>query len=394
MSTPVVMPRLGLSMEEGTIGAWLVGEGEEVEKGQPLFEVLTDKVDMEVESPGEGVLRKILAEEGEEVPVGTPIAVIAAGDEEIEAFLRELQTGETAEVEKPQKPSEAEPVERKPQSGRVRVLASPAAKRAAREAGVDLSQIEGTGPDGRITSEDVERFLSQRTGPPEPVPAAVSTSEVIPLTRVQRVAAERLSASFRDAPHIALSMDLNAEALILRRNELSERSDRVTYNDLVVQATARALRAFPRLNSMLEDDGVHLLPEINIGLAVATSEGLIVPVLRNADARTIQEIARTSTRLIEAARAGRLSPDDLSGGTFTVTNLGMYGIRWFTPVINPPQAAILGVGAIEKRPVVVDDDALRIQPMMTLTLTCDHRTVDGALGAQFLAKLREILESG
>jgi len=383
MITPVVMPKLGLSMEAGTVGAWLVQEDEEVEKGQPLFEVLTDKVDMEVESPAKGVLRKILLEEGEEVPVGTPIAVIAEDEEEIDTFLQELEAGETtAGVGEP---SDAEPPGRKPRGERVRVPASPAAKRVARETGVDLSRVEGTGPSGRITREDVERFLSEGASSP--------ASEVIPLTRIQRLTAERLSASFRDAPHIALSMDVNAEALVARRNELAGKGHRATYNDLVVQAIGEALRAFPRLNSTLEGDGVRLLPEVNIGLAVATPEGLIVPVLRNADHCTIQEIARTSAHLIEAARTGRLSPDDLSGGTFTVTNLGMYGIRWFTPIINPPQAAILGVGAIEKRAVVVDPDALRIQPMVTLTLTCDHRIVDGALGAQFLAKLREILES-
>jgi len=385
MITPVVMPKLGLSMEVGTVGAWLVREDEEVEKGQPLFEVLTDKVDMEVESPTGGVLRRILLREGEEVPVGTPIAVIAEAGEEIEAFLENLEAVEIPG--EPSKPSEPAPVAPKPQADRPRVRASPAAKRVARDAGVDLAQIDGTGPRGRITREDVERFLSDTARPSEPAP------EVIPLTRVQRVAAERLSASFRDAPQITLSMDVSAQALIACRNDLAGKGHRVTYNDLVVQATAETLRAFPRLNSTLEGDGVRLLPEANIGLAVATPDGLIVPVLRNADRLTIQEIARTSARLIEATRAGRLSPDDLSGGTFTVTNLGMYGIQWFTPVINPPQAAILGVGAIEKRTVVVDPDALRIQSMMTLTLTCDHRIVDGALGAQFLAKLREILES-
>ena len=385
MPTAVVMPKLGLTMEQGTVGAWLIQEGQKVAKGQPLFEVITDKVDMEIEAPASGVLRKILVEKDEEVPVAHPIGVIAEPDEDVDAFLEEIQSPKEQQVAPPEREEAPTRASEKRPRRRDRIVASPAAKKMAREAGIDLSLLTGTGPSGRITSEDVEAFLE--SGPPgEEQPL---TEQVIPRTRVQKITAERLTESVRSIPHIHLTVDVNVQNLV----EIRGKFQNISYNDIVVKATATALREFPRLNAVLEGEHVRLLPEIHIGVAVATEAGLLVPVIKNADRRTLSDIARESARLIDLARKGNMDLDHLTGGTFTVTNLGMYGGRTFIPIINPPQMAILAVGAIENRVVPLDQNSIGIRAMMSLNLGCDHRVVDGALGAQFLNRLKEVLEN-
>ncbi len=387
MITPVIMPKLGLTMEKGSVAEWHAKEGERIVKGEPLFVATTDKADMEIEAPASGILRKILVDMDVDVPVTEHIAIIADEDDDISEYLKGAEPAkveQTKEVaEPPQTTVQEEKAPAKSPGGRI--IASPAAKRVAKERGIDLSLIEGTGPGGRITTEDVERF--------SPEEAVKIKEELVPLTRIEGVAAERLTEASRDIPHINLFMDVNCESIVQIRVDLSQRGISASYNDIIVKALASTLREFPRVNSILEGVNIRLLPDINIGIATATDQGLMVPVLKNAGRLDIAGIAQETAKLTESARSGTLSLDDISGGTFTITNLGMYGVSRFTAIINPPQVAILSVGAIVKRVVVVDDNTFKIQPAMTLNLVCDHRVIDGALGAKCLKKLKETLET-
>jgi len=393
MATEVVMPKLGLTMEKGTIGAWLVEEGKEVGKGQPLLEVITDKVTMEVEAQASGVLRKILVPAGEEVPVSVPIGIIGSAEEDISAWTAKrsapsvagspLSVGESKAVEAGI-PSSA--------SGeRQRHRASPKARKMAAEVRVDLGQVEGSGPGGRIVSADVEAFLVRR--PQAGLPPTAEGGALVELTRPQQVAAERLTASYQQVPHIHLHMRVSAVWLQQFRAGYQLEGKKITYNDLLVKATARSLGEFPRLNSVFEDGKVRQLEQVNIGIATDTPQGLLVPVVHQVPEKSIEEIAAESARLIDGARQGSLRPDDMDGGTFTVTNLGMFGISQFTAIINPPQVAILAVGAIEKQVVALENDALAVRPQLILGLAADHRAVDGALAARFLQRLKEIVET-
>ncbi len=416
MATEVVMPKLGLTMERGTIGAWLVEEGQEVQKGEPLLEVVTDKVTMEVESQVTGVLRKVLVPAGVEVEVSLPIGIIAAADEDISELLAESSATPAADEAAsapaistpPAAPSEvgapalaAAPTgAAAPPEGRRPHKASPKARKVAAAHGIDLNQIAGSGPGGRIVSADLETYLAQRPAvasapqvalPPTAVTTGAGT--LVELTRPQQVAAERLTESSRDIPHIHIFMHVSAVWLQQFRQGYKIEGKKISFNDLIVKATARALGEFPRVNSVLEGKNVRQLEEVNIGLAVDAPRGLLVPVIRRVGERSIEEIAAETTRLIDAARTGSFQPDDLGGGTFTISNLGMYGVSHFTAIINPPQVAILAVGAIEKRVVALENDALVVRPQLTLDLAADHRVIDGAHAARFLARLKEILET-
>ena len=401
MATEVVMPKLGLTMETGTLGAWLVEEGQPVGKGQPLLEVITDKVTMEVESQAAGVLRRILVPAGEEVAVATPIGIIAEADEEIDDLVPAPATPVSAAPPDRREPDGAEPEPTPDQGGeRPRHRASPKARKMIAAQQLDQAEIDGSGPGGRIVSADVEAYLVRRPAPARAagpaavtVPAAAGVGSLVELTRAQQVGAERLTASFRDIPHIQLTTNVSAVWLQQFREGYKIEGKKVSFNDLIVRATARALVEFPRLNSVLEDKTVRQFADVNIGVATDTAQGLLVPVLRQAPQKSIEEIAAETARLVERARAGALGPDDLSDGTFTISNLGMFGITQFSAIINPPQVAILAVGAIEQRVVALDNGALVAQPQLTLTLGADHRVVDGALAARFLQRLREILES-
>ncbi len=421
MATEVVMPKLGLTMERGTIGAWLIEEGTEVQKGEPLLEVVTDKVTMEVESQVTGVLRKILVPEGVEVDVSLPIGIIAAADEDISELLAETSPapaeGQAASGEEsgasPSAPSReaapdsgpapataAQPPASAPGDGRHPHRASPKARKMAAAKGIDLNQVVGSGPGGRIVSADLETYEAQRPAAAAAPRVAAPTTfpdagqgALVELTRPQQVAAERLTESSRDIPHIHIFMNVSAVWLEQFRQGYRIDGKKISINDLIVKATARALAEFPRVNSVLEGNKVRQLEEINVGFAVDSPQGLLVPVIRQAGARSIEEIAAETTRLIEAVRSGSFNPDDLGGGTFTISNLGMYGVSHFTAIINPPQVAILAVGAIEKRVVAMENDAMAVRPQLTLDLAADHRVIDGALAARFLARLKEILET-
>jgi pyruvate dehydrogenase E2 component (dihydrolipoamide acetyltransferase) len=398
MATEVVMPKLGLTMERGTIGAWLKAEGEDVERGEALLEVVTDKVTMEVEAQASGILRRVFVQAGEEVEVATPIAVIAGAHEDIE------QSGDRSAAPPELRPevSTAPPMRASQPAGGSRPhRASPKARRIAAEHDIDLLQIQGSGPSGRVVSSDVEARLGAavpavRVAEPAPdaahAPVAAS-GQIVDLTRPQQVAAERLTASYQQAPHIYLETSVSAVWLEQFRAGYAAEGRKISFNDLILKATATALQEHPRLNSHFIDGQVHLHPEVDIGIAADTPQGLLVPVLRNVAGRSIDAIAAESRRLVDGARHNRLGIDDLTGGSFTVSNLGMFGISRFTAIINPPQVAILAVGSIERTVVPMGDDGMAVRPVLRLTLSTDHRAIDGAMAARFLQRLRDILES-
>jgi pyruvate dehydrogenase E2 component (dihydrolipoamide acetyltransferase) len=361
MVTKVVMPKLSLTMREGTVGQWYKKEGDTVEKGEPIVEIISEKATYDLEAPASGVLRKIFVGEGVDAPVDAVIAIITAPDEEISEM-------ETAEAPK-------EALEEK------RVLASPAAKRLAREYGVDLSFVKGTGPEGRIVEEDVERFVEETRG------LSPKVKEVIPLSGYRKISAERVSASFRTAPHSTIMMSVDASKAALLRERLQ-----VSYTVIIVGAAAKALAENPIMNSTVEGDSIKIFEDVNIGVAVATEHGLVVPVIRNADKKSLRELDAAIKDLTEKARQGKLKREELTGGTFTVSNLGMYEVEFFTPIINPPEAAILGVGKIVEKPVAVNGK-IEIKPFMTLSLSFDHRIVDGVPAAKFLQKIKHCMES-
>jgi len=358
--TKVLMPRLSLTMKKGTVIEWFKKEGDTVEKGEPIVEVLTEKVTYDIEAPSSGILRKVLVEDGVDVPVAGVLAVIAAPDEE----LAEVEVTDEAPLERVEE----------------RIIASPAAKRLAKEYGVDLVQIRGTGPEGRIVEGDIRRYVEEKEVAPK-------IREVIPLTGIRKTAADRVSLSARTAPHTTLNMEVGMSKAAKLREEIQ-----VSYTDMVAKATAKALVEHPIMNSTLEDEQIKVFHDINIGVAVATEKGLVVPVIHNTDRKSLEEIASELRELAEKARQGKLTKDELSGGTFTITNLGMYGVDTFTPIINPPETAILGVGRLTEKPVV-ENKKIVIKLLMNLSLSFDHRVVDGAPAAQFLRKIKEILEN-
>jgi len=396
MATEVVMPKLGLTMETGTIGAWLVEEGADVVKGQPLLEIITDKVTMEVEAQVDGKLLKILESANSEVAVSQVIGLLGAEGEDIGEY------GANDKVEDPSpttnlSPTPAVSSPSASDSGvqRSRQRASPKARKIAAERGVDLKDVQGTGASGRIVSSDILAIPApaKELAVVPTIPAVQSTLADGVLTPAERVAAQRLTASYQQIPHIHVSMDVSAVWLGQFRQGYSLEGKIVSYNDLIVKATARALVDFPRVNSLYQDGGYSPSKEAHIGIAVAAPSGLMVPVIRGVEQKTIEQIATESTQFIDRARQGKLMVDDMANGTFTISNLGMFGVSQFTAIINPPQVAILAVGAIEKRVIAVQGDAFAVRPQMTLTLAADHRVVDGALAARFLKRLKEILET-
>ena len=411
MSSQVTLPRLGQGMESGTIVRWLKSEGEKVEKGDPLYELDTEKVTQEVEADSSGVLLKILAGEGEEIEVGKPIAVIGEEGEEVTEAKAEAE--EPTEVTEEEPAEEGEPAperEEERERGRGtapegptepeqrdnggRVKASPLARRIAKERGIDLAQLRGTGPEGRIVAEDVERVGAS---PAKEAPTAAPLSgevETVKLNQMRKTIARRMTEAWQ-APAFQISMTADMSASIRLREALLERVEeggvRPTYSDILTKVVALALMRHRDMNAHFAGDEVRLFPTANIGIAVAIPHGLVVPVIPSCEAKSIPEIAAARGDVVARTRAGKLKTEDLENGTFTISNLGMYGVERFTAVLNPPQAGILAVGAIEERPVVVEGD-LEIQPRMDLTLTVDHRSVDGATASEFLRTVKSFLE--
>jgi pyruvate dehydrogenase E2 component (dihydrolipoamide acetyltransferase) len=362
MVTKVVMPRLSLTMKEGTVGTWYKKEGDNVEKGEPLVEVFSEKATYDLEAPASGILRKILVQENDEASVDAVLAVITAPDESFsEAEI-------SVEMPKPVEGAEK------------RVLASPAAKRLAREHEIGLTLVKGSGPEGRIVEEDVRRFIEETSG------ILPRIKEVIPLSGYRKTSAERVSTSFRTAPHSTVVMEVDVSKAIASHDKTE-----VSYTAILMKAVAKSLAEYSIINSTLEGNEIKIFEDVNVGVAVATEDGLVVPVIHNADKKALEEIDAAIKELTEKARQGKLAKEDLTGGTFTITNLGMYGVEFFIPIINPPEAAILAVGRVVEKPVVIDGK-IEIKPMMMLSLSYDHRIVDGAPASEFLRKAKEKLE--
>jgi pyruvate dehydrogenase E2 component (dihydrolipoamide acetyltransferase) len=404
MSSQVTLPRLGQGMESGTIVRWLKAEGDSVEKGEVLYELDTEKATQEVEADASGTLLKILAQEGEEIEVGKAIAVIGEPGEEVAEAEKEPEPkAEEAEqaAEAPAAPEpeaepepELQPAVRSENGGRVK--ASPLARRIARERGIDLSALTGTGPEGRIVAEDVER--AEKAGaPPAPVAAAAPPPgevEVVPLTGMRKAIARRMTEAW-EAPAFQITMTADMTAAIRLREGLvarmGEGDAKPTYSDILTKVCAVALMRHRAVNALFAGEEIHLMPTANIGIAVAVPNGLVVPVQRSCETKTIPQLANERADLVARTRGGGLRQDDLEGGTFTISNLGMYGVERFVAVLNPPQAAILAVGAIEERPVVLDGE-LVARPVLEMTLTCDHRSLDGATASEFLRTVKQFLE--
>jgi len=435
MATKVHMEALSPTMEEGQVVKWLKAEGDQVEAGDLLAEIETDKATMELVARGDGVLRAILLSEGQAAPVGDVIAVIAATDEDVSELVAAAAPASTASPateaeEEPARtaaptatpPSPAVPATTPPPTtpsptpqptppvvrtgtpaapaaearrdgGRLR--ASPVARRLAREAGLRLDAVAGSGPRGRIVKRDIEAALAAAAAPaPAPMPDVPAEDFVdVPLTQIRKTIARRLVESLGPVPHFFLTADVDmARATELRQqfNEL-ELGARISFNDIVIKATALALARHPECNAWWGGDHVRRHNRVHIGVAVAIDDGLINPVVRDAHARPIAEISNEVKELAALARAKRLTPDQYTGSTFSISNLGMFGIEQFTGVINPPEAGILAVGAVEERPVALDG-RVAVRPRMRITMSCDHRIIDGAQGARFLATLKDILE--
>ena len=454
MATDVTMPRLSDSMEEGTVLKWLVDEGGEVKRGQPLAEIETDKANMTYEADADGTLIERVAKEGETLAIGEVIARIGEPGERPaeDRGARGPESGEPADEGAGGEPEASEPEAvadqgRAARSGSAaegadarrggdasegdadgRLKASPVARRMARDLGVELAALEGSGPGGRIVKADVEAAAKGGAGvtseaergaatleaeeapaveapaadggepaAAEPKPAGEAGPKgelrVQELTTVQRTVSRRMAESKATAPDYQLQVEIDMAGCVELRRRLKEMADPApSFNDMVVKASANALREFPRVNAAYRDGRFELYSRVNVGIAVAAQDALVVPTIFDADQRSLGDIARTAGELIGKVREGKITPPELSGGTFTISNLGMYGIESFSAVINPPQAALLAVGALKKKPVVDESGRVVARETMAATLVCDHRILYGADGARFLARVRELLE--
>ena len=455
----VIMPKMGDAMEEGTLIKWLKSVGEEVEEGEPIAEIETDKASMELEAENSGTLHELIAEEGQDVPVGEAIALIlgegeeppedsASGgfteseqseDEEAEASgdggaeaqaqtatetEEEEGTGEGAQQEAPE--GAEEPSADGAGDGHVR--ASPIVRRLARENNLDLSQIEGSGPQGRIVERDVQAAMESGTAqmgdgqaeteapeaaseegaqeaapqdiwqPPQlPEPTGAPGTEVQAPSRMQQIIGERMTGSWQQAPHFYATVEIQMDETLALRKQLNERLEeqeiKLSINDFVMKACASALKDFPKLNSLYTNEGIELHEQVDMAMAVALEEGLITPVIRDCANKGLSAISQKSKELAERAREGDLTPDEYQGGTITVSNMGMFGVESFSAIINPPQAAIVAVSGLVKRPTYNENDELLPANVMKLTLSADHRITNGADGARYMAEVKRLLEN-
>ena len=402
MATPVVMPALGMTMEEGRVAEWLAADGQLVERGQLIVRLSTDKIEMEVEADASGVLRHLVAADAT-APSGAVVAYILAEGETLPAEF--TAAAERSVAQRSGVTSQASLSGRQDRGGNVQeappaaasaeVRASPLAKRLANEHGIDLASIQGSGPGGRIVQEDVERAIAQQAAPVSQSQPTPVQGQTVPFRGVRRTIADRMQHSLQSTAQLTLTMDVDTTDTVKMvaqvREEWRRQGVHLTYIDPIIKAVAQALTEYPRLNAILEGDAIRLLPEVNIGIAVALGEGLIVPVVRQADGKSVREIAREVHELSAKAHAGTLTLDEVSGGTFTVTSLAAYDVDIFTPIINPPQAAILGVGRVREAPSFEGERVVR-RMMTHLSLSFDHRVTDGAPAAQFLRRVRNLLE--
>jgi pyruvate dehydrogenase E2 component (dihydrolipoamide acetyltransferase) len=428
MATKVIMPKLSPTMEEGQISRWLKKEGDKVSMGEPLAEIDTDKATMEMQALSNGVLRKIIIGEGQSAPLGQLIAIIAEPNEDIASLVSEAPAAAPAKQEapkqqEPEKPAEqpapqakaaaasAAPASRPVDNGQPRaastdsgrMIVSPLAARMAAEAGIDLRSLQGSGPGGRIIKRDIEAVISQPK--PEPsFPRAVGVGQVPqigasayrdePASEIRKVIARRLVTSLGPVPHFFLTTEIEMDrAAEMRRGINALDPDlKISINDVIIKVAAAALVQHPEVNASFQEKFVRYYERADVGVAVAIEEGLITPVVRAADQKSLSQIAAEVRELAERARSRRLKPEEYTGATFSISNLGMFGIDEFTAVINPPEGAILAVGAMSPKPVVRDNEIV-IRQMMRVTMSCDHRVIDGATGAKFLQTFKKILEN-
>ncbi|MHB9037406.1 MAG: dihydrolipoamide acetyltransferase family protein [Armatimonadota bacterium] len=444
MATKMVMPLLGQTMEEGTIIKWFKNEGDQIKAGEPLLEVMTDKVNMEVEAPENGVLRKILAQADDIIPVKDPIAIIGSADESIDALLAEAAPEqeeipaavEEAPIAKPAPAAPAASAVLEPAPAPMgRVFASPAARRVAKEHGLDIVVLagNGTGPNGRIVEKDVMDYVASapkatplagkmasdmgidlgtvagtgvggkvtsedlRTTTPIVAAPPLQIGATIPFAGMRKAVAQNVAASAQTAPHVTLVNEVDmTECIRLRKQILADIEKnygvRISFTDIIAKAAARAILDKPIVNATLKGDQIVINDRINIGIATAIEAGLVVPVVKDILAKTLPQISKEIKDLSARARSGQAGGADFRDGTFTISNLGAYGVESFNPIISPGQSAILGVCAIKEKPVVVDGE-IKVRSMMNLCLSFDHRVMDGAPAAEYLARLKEILES-
>ena len=396
MAVEVVMPKFGLTMTEGTIQQWFKSEGDAIKTGEALFEVETEKVLYEVEAAADGTVAKLLYAVEAVVGVGLPIAIIAEAGEDIAEIAARYADAAAAPAAPAATATEPVPVAASvalpaPKEKRDRVPVTPAARKLAKEHSIDLALMTGTGPRGRITREDVQKIIDSG-GQVAPSAAAPAAAQDIPLRGMRKVIAERMHQSLQGSAQLTITTEVDVTQLIDRRQEVRQDFN-ATYTDFIVQACAHALKQHPRMNASLEGNTIHLNNHIHVGLAVALDEGLIVPVVRDTDKKSLRDIAEEAKTLAEKARASQLKLEEVSGGTFTVSNLGMYGVDSFTPIINAPQSGILGVGRIVEKPVIYRGEVTR-RSMLVLSLTFDHRVIDGAPAGAFLQTVADLLAHG
>jgi pyruvate dehydrogenase E2 component (dihydrolipoamide acetyltransferase) len=398
------MPSLGFDMTEGLLARWLKNEGDPVVKGQAIAEIETEKATVEIEAAVSGILARIIVQAGETVPVGTLIGVIAEAGEEVtaESAPSPAPSSPAPPAHAPPAPPSSPPPVPVPEAGEgaapseARVKASPVARKMAEEAGLDLSRVKGTGPGGRVVERDVQAAIAAGSAPAPPgVPAGPAPGGTVPLNRMRKTIARRMTESKTTAPHFYVTVEINMDDAMRMReqlNGLATEAERISVNDLIIAAAARTLARFPALNASYREDNLEMHSQVNIGIVVALEDGLIPPVLRDADKKNLKRIAAESRELTERARANKLRSDDLGGGTFTVSNLGMFDVDEFIAIINPPEAAILAVGAVTRRPVAAAGE-IRIALLMKTTLSVDHRVADGAQAGRFMQEFKKLLEN-
>ncbi len=420
MASKVIMPKLSPTMEEGQIARWLKKEGDKVSMGEPLAEIDTDKATMEMQALTNGVLRKIIVKEGESAPLGSLIAIVGEPNEDIsaiesEASAKPATAAPTPAVEaqkpeeKPEEPASApatpqanggQPAATTPATASSgRMIVSPLAARMAAEAGLDLKSLTGSGPNGRIIKRDIEAAMSQPKVAAAPqfqtaAIAAASPYQDEPATEMRRTIARRLVTSIGPVPHFFLTSEIEMDRAAEMRKGINALDPdlKISINDIIIKVVAQALVQHPAVNSSFQDKFIRYYERADIGVAVAVEEGLITPVIRSADQKSLSQIAAEVRELAERARSRRLKPEEYTGATFSVSNLGMFGIDEFTAIINPPEGGILAVGAMTPKPVVRDNEVV-VRQMMRVTMSCDHRVIDGATGAKFLQTVKKILEN-
>ena len=412
MAELITMPKLGFDMAEGKLSEWLKKPGEAMTQGETILLVETDKATVEVPAFRAGVLLEILVEAGESVPIGTPVGVIGEAGEKVDldslgldgqaAPQKAVEAAESTETAAPQEaaPEPVSPAE----DGRV--LASPVALRMAAELGIELRQVQGTGPMGRVIKRDIETYVQERdkapaaapSPPPMPTPSYEPSGAeftVEALSGIRQTIGKRMTESKQNAPHFYVTMDIDmgpAMALRAQLNAVLPESDKISVNDLVQKAAAVALREFPKINAAWSAEGIRIQNQVNIGHAVARENGLVTAVVRDVDKKSLAQVARETRDLVARARDGRMKPDEMVGGTFTISNLGMFDVDEFIAIINPPQAAILAVGAVQKMPVVNAEGQIVAGTRMKATISADHRVTDGAEAAKFMQALKKALE--